>query len=247
MGAIPGLPSLLRASGAIAVVSLLATTPLAQADTSAKLKHASEHLTADLKEAVFAMQPLVERYGYTAVAGTVAAEGLGIPVPGQTTLMAAALEAARGHLSMIFVGTLALLAAVIGNSLGYLIGRKGGRPLLRKLGASEQREEKIAALFRRYGGGFILLARFLDGPRQLNGIVAGVLEMPWWIFTCFNVLGALLWVGIWGLGTYYASEHLGALHAMLQHINPWAIGIALAALLAVLVYCFVGRGQRAKQ
>lgn len=214
---------------------------MAQADTGAKLKHASEHLTADLKNAVSAMQPLVKRYGYTAVTGTVAAEGLGIPAPGQTTLMAAALEAARGHLDMILVGTLALMAAVVGNSLGYLIGRKGGRPLLRKLGGGKEREEKISAMFKRYGGGFVLLARFLDGPRQLNGIVAGVLEMPWWVFTCFNILGALLWVGIWGLGTYYASEHLSTVHAILEHINPWAIVIAVTGLLAALVYCFVPR------
>jgi membrane protein DedA with SNARE-associated domain len=187
---------------------------------------------------------MVERYGYAGVAGAVAAEGFGVPAPGQTMLMAAALEAARGHLHIGLLLALAVLAAVAGNSLGYVIGKRGGWPLLRKLRVNEEREAKIAALFERFGGGFILLARFLDGPRQLNGIVAGVLEMRWWVFTTFNVLGALLWVGIWALGTYYLSEHLVAIEAVIRRVNPWAAGLVVIGLLATLAYLFVGRRRR---
>ena len=99
MGAFPGLPSLLRGFGTLAVVLVLAPAPVAQADSSAKLKLASEHFTADLKHAVASMQPLVKRYGYTAVAGTVTAEGLGIPAPGQTTLISACLTLNSGKAS----------------------------------------------------------------------------------------------------------------------------------------------------
>jgi membrane protein DedA with SNARE-associated domain len=199
------------------------------------------HMTDELRVAVDKVQPLVERYGYAGVVGTVSAEGLGVPLPGQTTLMAAALEAARGKLDILILGTLALLAAVVGNSVGYLIGRTGGRQLLRKFGASESREQKITALFERYGGGFVVLARFLDGPRQLNGLIAGMLEMPFWVFTVFNVIGALLWVGIWGLGTYYLWEHVATVHILLSHLNPWAAAAAGLCLLAMLVYLFRGR------
>jgi membrane protein DedA with SNARE-associated domain len=81
----------------------------------------------------------------------------------------------------------------------------------------------------------------LDGPRQLNGILAGTLAMPWWLFTVFNVAGAVLWVGLWGLGTFYLSEHLHAIHAVLQRINPWVAGVVLVAAIAVVVYLFRGR------
>jgi len=85
-----------------------------------------------------------------------------------------------------------------------------------------------------------VLARFFDGPRQLNGILAGTLAMPWWLFTVFNVLGALLWVGVWGLGTFYLAEHLHAVHALIQNINPWIAGAVALALIAVLAY--LGKG-----
>jgi membrane protein DedA with SNARE-associated domain len=230
-------------SGAIVLLCLSLVWPAAQAQTpiSHGLQASVEHVEGDLRDAVIKMQPTVERYGYAGVAGMVSVEGFGMPAPGQSMLMAAALEAARGHLRIELLLALAVLAAVAGNSLGYVIGKRGGRPLLRKLRVNEAREEKIGALFERYGGGFILLARFLDGPRQLNGIIAGVLEMRWWIFTAFNVAGAVLWVGIWGLGTYYLSEHLRAIDGFLRQINPWVGGLVVVGVLAMLVYLFRGR------
>lgn len=213
----------------------------AQAQISQKLETETAHLGADLERAVVKLQPMVERYGYAGVAGAVAVEGFGIPAPGQTMLMAAALEAARGHLHITLLTALAALAAVAGNSLGYLIGRIGGRPLLRKLRVSESHEEKLAGLFERYGGGFIVLARFLDGARQLNGIVAGILGMRWWIFTAFNVLGALLWVGVWGMGTYYLSEHVQTVDALIQKVNPWFSGFVVLAAVGMILYLLRGR------
>ena len=233
---------LLRVTCALALLGLPAITPTAHAEAMRELEQAAEHLGAGLKHGVENMQPLVEQYGYAGVAGAVTAEGMGLPAPGQTLLMAAALEAARGgHLNIVLLGAIALLAAVLGNSLGYLVGRAGGRPLLRKLGANAAREENLVALFQRFGGGFVMLARFLDGPRQLNGILAGVLEMRWWTFTLFNVLGALLWVGIWGLGTYYLWEHVGTVHTFLTRINPWVAGAVAVGLVAALGYLFRGR------
>ena len=132
---------------------------------------------------------------------TVGVEGMLIPAPGQTLLIAAAIDAVHGGLSIVALVALALLAAVLGNSIGYLIGRIGGRPLLKKLPISEARLDRVDALFRRHGGWFILAARFFDGSRQLNGVMAGMLEMPWWRFSFWNLLGALIWVAVWGLGT----------------------------------------------
>ncbi len=216
-------------------------TPVVAAEAPAT---AAEHVVHDLEETVARMQPLVARYGYAGVVGAISVEGFGLPAPGQTLMMAAALESAHGHLHIGLLLAMAVLAAVAGNSLGYLLGRLGGRPLLRKLKVNEAHEAKIEALFERYGGGIIVLARFFDGPRQLNGIVAGTLEMRWWVFTAFNVIGAILWVGVWGLGTYYLSEHVRTIEALIRRINPWVLGIALLALLALLVYLFRGRRDK---
>lgn len=225
----------------IALPGLPGAAAFGQHAAAAKLEATADGAAHDLKAAVEKMQPVVERFGYAGVAGAVSMEGFGVPAPGQSLLMAGALEAARGHMYLVLLLPIAVLAAVLGNSLGYLIGRRGGRPLLRKLHVNEAHEAKLAGLFDRYGGGFILLARFLDGPRQLNGIMAGTLAMPWWLFTVFNVLGAMLWVGVWGLGVFYLSEHLAALDALLRRINPWAAGIVVVSAIALVVYLFKGR------
>ncbi len=244
MGRILRLTRTLREHLRIALLGLLVAAAPVQAQTAQELEASAEHVPQDLEHAVAEAQPLVERYGYAGVAGAISVEGFGLPAPGQTLLMAAALESARGHLQIGLVLALAVLAAVMGNSLGYLIGKLGGRPLLRKLGVNEAREAKMAALFERYGGGFILLARFVDGPRQLNGIVAGTLEMRWWLFTVFNIAGAMLWAGVWGLGTYYLSEHLHAVDAFLRQLNPWVSGIVAIGVVAMIVYLFRGRGKQ---
>lgn len=244
MGRILRLTRTLREHLRVALLGLLVAAAPLQAQTAHELEASAEHVLQDLEHAVAEAQPLVERYGYAGVAGAIAVEGFGLPAPGQTLLMAAALESAHGHLQIGLILALAVLAAVMGNSLGYLIGKLGGRPLLRKLGVNEAREAKMAALFERYGGGFILLARFVDGPRQLNGIVAGTLEMHWWVFTAFNIAGAMLWAGVWGLGTYYLSEHLHAVDAFLRQLNPWVVGIVVIGVVAMIVYLFRGRRKQ---
>ena len=191
---------------------------------------------SDAEAAIARVRPLLERYGYPAVFVAVGVEGMGIPAPGQTLLIAAAIDAAHGGLNVVAVLALAAVAAALGNSIGYLIGRLGGRPLLQKLPISEARLGRIDALFRRHGGWFILVARFFDGSRQLNGIMAGMLEMPWWRFTFWNVLGAVLFVAVWGLGTWWLDRDIGHVLAALERIEPLAIALLVAALLAGLFY-----------
>lgn len=228
----------------IGLLCLPAAHPGAAAPASRELKTEAAQVAKHIEHAVAGMQPVVKRYGYVGVFGAVAVEGFGLPAPGQTLLMAGALEAALGKLHIVALVTLATAAAAVGNSIGYLLGRLGGRPLLRRLRVNEAREEKFEALFERYGGGIILLARFVDGPRQLNGIVAGTFGMHWWVFTVFNLVGAMLWVGVWGLGTYYLSEHLPAVELFLRRLNPWFVGLAVIAIPILIAYLFRGRRKR---
>ena len=184
------------------------------------------------------MQPVIDRYGYPAVFLTILVEGVGIPAPGQTMLIAAALTAVHGNLSIVWVMILAFTGAGLGNSLGYLLGRWSGRALLARFKVRGDRLARLEGHFRRYGGGVVLVARFFDGLRQLNGIVAGMLAMPWGVFTGFNVLGAMLWTGVWGLGTYWLDKDISMVHRAFRKIEPFAMALTLMGFLVLMVYLF---------
>lgn len=211
-----------------------ACPPCGAPDASAR-----QRITAEVRHEIARVKPLLDRYGYGGVAVAVGVEGAGIPAPGQTLMIAAAVDAASAH-AKLNIGWLlltAFLAAAIGNSLGYLIGRRGGRTLLQRLPVDARHLQRVETAFDRWGGWLIAGARFFDGLRQLNGIAAGMLRMPWWRFTWFNLLGAALWVGVWGLGFYYLEEHLHQVLAAFRHLNPWMVAgtcIGLALLIAFL-------------
>jgi membrane protein DedA with SNARE-associated domain len=198
----------------------------------------THRLAQDLEHAITRVKPWLERYGYAAVFVTILVEGVGMIAPGQTMLIAAALTASHGRLSIVWVLIAACLAAVLGNSLGYLLGRCGGRPLLVKLKVSEPRLARLEGYFSRYGRGVILAARFFDGLRQLNGIVAGILRMDWGVFTVFNVLGAVLWTGVWGVGTYVLGKEIGLYHGTFRNIEPWVAAATVIVVIALLVHLF---------
>ncbi len=208
------------------------TIPAELSASSAKPTESFPHrLLGDIEHEIAAVEPWLDRYGYGAVFATVGVEGLGIPAPGQTLLIAGAVTAATQtnfHIGLLLLA--AFLAAILGSSLGYLMGRRGGRALLHRFRVDERHLQRVEQSFSRYGGGLIVVGRFFDGPRQLNGIAAGILEMPWWAFTAYNALGAALWVGCWGLGVYYLNEHGRAIFEFIRQLNPWVAAVTLAAM-----------------
>jgi membrane protein DedA with SNARE-associated domain len=203
-------------------------------------------LSTDLSDAAARVAPLLDRYGYPLLFAAILVEGMGIPAPGQTLLIAASLAAARGNLGIAWVLIWSFSAALLGNSIGYLIGLRGGRPLLRRFRVKETHLQRMEGVFARAGKGIILVARFVDGLKQLNGIVAGLLRMPWKIFTMFNILGAVLWVGFWALGSYFLEREISQVHITLQQVEPWIAGLAVASVLSLIVYalCRKGNGNR---
>ena len=194
-----------------------------------------------LEHHLAAVQPLLERYGYGAVFLAIFVEGMGIPAPGQTLLIAAALLAARGDLSLGMLLVVALVAAAGGNLAGFAIGRYGGRRVLERIGAGE-RLNKMEALFRRRGGVVVGFGRFVDGLRQLAGIAAGSLEMPFATFFVWNLIGAVAWVGFWGLGVFLFDRDFAAIALLFHRFRPLAI--ALAVLGVVLVIVWLRRGKK---
>jgi membrane protein DedA with SNARE-associated domain len=214
--------------------------------SSTVFEHYRNTAVRDFERSLAKMQPLLERYGYGAAVLATMAEGMGIPTPGQTLLMASALEAAQGRMNIVLLLVLVTTAAALGNSIGYSIGRWGGRMALDKLKVNPHRQQYLDDLFKRRGGPVILLARFLDGLRQLNGIVAGVMRMPWWTFTVYNVLGAILWTFAWGLGAYYFGRDIHVI-AGFFHRHGWflyVVGVIVCVALVVYLLRFRGKGVR---
>ncbi|PWU19124.1 MAG: hypothetical protein C5B48_14005 [Candidatus Rokuibacteriota bacterium] len=182
------------------------------------------------------VQPLLEHYGYGASVVAVMAEGIGIPLPGQTLLIASSLEAAAGRMNIVLVLLFVTASAVIGNSIGYAIGRWGGRTALTKLKVNAVRLQHLEGLFERRGGLVILVARFVDGLRQLNGIVAGVLKMPWWAFTAYNVAGAILWTSVWSLGAYYLGRDVHVIADFFHQSKHLLYALSAIAVVALVAY-----------
>ena len=223
------------ASAALTVVSAAST---------AASDHQQSAAVRRFERSLARVQPLLERYGYGAAVLAVMAEGMGIPTPGQTLLMAGALEAAAGKMNIVLLLFLVTAAATVGNSIGYAIGRWGGRAVLDKLKVNPQRQQYLNDLFKRRGGVVILLARFLDGLRQLNGIVAGVLQMPWLTFTAYNVAGAVLWTFTWGLGSYYLGRDIHFIAAFFHGHRRLLFILSGTVVVALLLYLLSRRDAR---
>jgi membrane protein DedA with SNARE-associated domain len=195
------------------------------------------------------LAPVLNQYGYLAVGGFVLLEDFGIPVPGETILIGAAVYAGAGRLNIFGVALVAVLAAIIGDNIGYAIGHFGGRRLVLRFGKyvrlTSERLDMAERFFDRYGGVIVAGARFVEGLRQANGIVAGTIRMPWLKFLAFNALGAALWVGVWASIGYLAGGHITVIYNTITRYSLYflvALGIVVAAL---LIRAVVRRRRRA--
>jgi membrane protein DedA with SNARE-associated domain len=184
------------------------------------------------------LAPILASYGYLAVFGFLFIESFGAPVPGQTMLMAAGVFAGAGRLNVAGVAILGFFAAVAGDNVGYLIGHFGGRRLVLRFGryifVTEKRLNKAEDFFRRHGGKIVGVARFVDGLRQLNGVVAGIAGMPWRRFLAFNALGAVAWVTVWTSVGYFAGGHLTAIYYGFHRYQTVLLAAVGAVILAAL-------------
>lgn len=186
------------------------------------------------------LAPLLDRYGYLAVAGLVLVEDFGVPAPGEAVLIAAAVYAGAGHLNVLAVGFCGFLAAVAGDNIGYGIGHYGGRALVERCGRyvllTPTRLARAEAFVSRRGGVVVTVARFIEGLRQANGIIAGTTGMAWRRFLGYNALGAALWVGLWVSLGDLAGTHLNAIYNTATRYQRYvllALAIAAAAVAAI--------------
>src|SRR5215469_1019620 len=190
------------------------------------------------------LRDAVVHYGYWAVGAALLLENTGFPVPGETILLLASFLAYSQHeLQLSWIIAIGILAATIGDNLGFVAGYYGGRPLLdryqnifRIKKATLLRGEQ---LFVRYGAATIFFARFVFGMRIIAGPMAGVLRMPWKRFLLFNCLGAALWVSVISTVGYFFGRHWERLESSMKRFD------VIVAIVVVLLAVFLWwRGRR---
>ncbi len=153
--------------------------------------------------------------GYLVLAALVGAESTGVPVPGETALIAAGLLANQGRFHISLVIIVAAVAAIVGDNIGYLIGRTGGRKLLERPGFLEHHRQRVLEkgepFFERHGPKAVFLGRWVAGLRIAAAWLAGINRMRWPVFLFWNALGGIAWATSVGLAAYYlgpAAEHI---------------------------------------
>ena len=185
----------------------------------------------------------LDHYGYGAIALLLLLENIGVPVvPGELAMIAGAIFAGTGRagLNAVLVGIVAAAATIAGAEIGYLIGRFAGRELILHHGKyvmiKPHHLDRAEAISDRYGGIVVVVARYIVGLREANGIIAGLTEMPWLTFGLFNVIGAFAWVATWVTLGDVAGDHIATVYA---DINRYFL--YLLAAVAVLLVAYIGR------
>ncbi|MCY0926169.1 DedA family protein [Streptomyces sp. H27-H1] len=170
---------------------------------------------------------------YLLVGLVIGLESLGIPLPGEIVLVSSALLASQqGHIDPVVLGICATTGAIVGDSIGYAIGRKGGKPMLERLGRRFPKHfgpDQVAVAersFEKWGMWAVFFGRFVALLRIFAGPLAGVLHMPYWRFLIANVLGGILWAG----GTTAVIYSIGIV------AEPWLKGFSWVALALALLF-----------
>jgi membrane protein DedA with SNARE-associated domain len=175
----------------------------------------------------------VEQYGLFFLFAIVCLESAGLWLPGETALIAASVYASKGHLSIAAIIVVAASAAIIGDNIGYWIGREGGRRLIYRFDWLSRYADRVMPpaerFFERHGGKAVFLARFLGGVRVTGAWMAGITRMTWWRFLFWNAAGGIAWAIVVGLVAYYAGK---AAADSIAHYGVYG-GIALALLLVL--------------
>ena len=185
---------------------------------------------------------VAETIGYPLIFTLIAIETMGIPVPGETALVTAAVVASRGRLQIEIVIALAAAAAIIGDNIGFAIGRRLGRRVLTAPGPLLRHRRRVIAVgepfFDRHGPKAVFLGRWVTGLRITAAWMAGVTRMSWPTFLFWNALGGIAWATSVGLLGYFVG------HSAEKFIHLAGIGGAVVVVLAGLALWFVLRLRR---
>ncbi|HEY6751264.1 MAG TPA: DedA family protein [Rubrobacteraceae bacterium] len=183
---------------------------------------------------------LIGQYGYLVVFFGVMLESVGIPLPGETILIAAGLLVHQGSLDPGETIVFGILGTTIGNQLGYWAGRQGGHPFVLQwghyVGITPERLLRMEGFFARHGGKAVFLARFIPGLRAFGALVAGISRMHWWTFLFYNVLAGAVWATASILVGYLFSRSLVLAEEWMNLASVLLVLLLVLTLVFYLVY-----------
>jgi membrane protein DedA with SNARE-associated domain len=164
-------------------------------------------------------------------------ESFGLPVPGETALIACAVLASQGSLSIVTVIAVGVLAAIVGDNLGYWAAREGGRPLLERHRLTRQYADRYLKrgerFFAKHGGKAVFLGRFVAVLRVTTAWIAGLSRMHWWRFLAWNAAGGFVWATLIALISYYLGD--AAASALNKYGLYAAGGVVLLSVLGFVI------------
>ena len=186
---------------------------------------------------------ILATYGYYAIFLIVMMESTGIPMPGETILVTAAIYSGTKHqLDIRLIILAAACGAILGDNLGYWIGRSFGPYLLRRWGSTvglDDRKQKLGQyLFRRYGGAIVFFGRFVAMLRAFAAVLAGINRLGGWTFFAYNAAGGIVWATLFGLGGYLLGKGIERVAGPLGYV-----ALAIAVIAAVLFWRFYKRHE----
>ena len=186
---------------------------------------------------------LFSQYGYAAVFVGVLLENAGLPVPGETVLLAGSALAHSGRLSLPLVMATATAGAILGDNTGFFIGRRGGRAVVERLGRyvgiTPQHLEQFDAFFLAHGPKTVFIARFVTGLRVVGALLAGGSQMRWPVFLFYNASGAVVWSIAIGIAGYLLGHSWNLLEEWIGRT-----GLVAFVIVAILAVVAIRRGRR---
>jgi membrane protein DedA with SNARE-associated domain len=196
---------------------------------------------------------LIQVHGPWIISVVVALESAGVPLPGETVLVAAALlAAATNQIDIAVVVAAAAAGAIVGDGIGYTIGRRFGMPFLRKYGRYIRLDENRLLigryLFFRYGGAVVFFGRFIAVLRMFAALLAGANSMPAGRFFFFNVTGGICWACLFGLGAHAVGTEIYRISETLSLVSLGlfiGVGSALSIIIRRYEIVLLGKAERA--
>ena len=190
------------------------------------------------------LDTLFGEYGYPVVFLCVMLESIGLPLPGESLMIAAAIYAATTHhLDIYWLVPAAAAGAIVGDQIGYFIGRSIGFRVLarwgRKIGLTDERLELGRFLFRKYGGAVVFFGRFVAILRTFAALLAGANRMQWHTFLLWNSLGGIFWTALYGFGAYFLGDTVKRIS------GPAGIGMAIVGGSVLIAgFIFIKRNEK---
>ncbi len=193
-----------------------------------------------INELLMAMKPLLEQYGYLALIVSIFLEGIGIPMPGQSLMIAASIISSEHVMNLSLVMIVSWLSCFFGNTCGYLIGYYFEGWLDKKGYISGPKMQKLQSTIQRYGPACLVVSRFVEGMKQFMPLACGIAKMSRKEFLLGNALATTIWVAVFSLLTNFAFEHLSVLSQFYTE-HRYVVWSSAALLFSLMIFALLKR------